>query len=54
MASKIFADEMAIRDWLQSPSITLSGEAPLNLLDTDSGCRQVEHLLLGLAHGHFM
>ncbi|HVL69674.1 MAG TPA: antitoxin Xre/MbcA/ParS toxin-binding domain-containing protein [Vicinamibacterales bacterium] len=37
--------------WLRRPNRALGGEAPLALLDTDAGARQVEALLGRLEHG---
>lgn len=38
-------------DWLQEPNRALGGRTPLQQLDTDPGARQVEDLLLRIAHG---
>jgi len=37
--------------WLQRPNRALANETPLSQLDTDIGSRQVETLLLRIAHG---
>lgn len=37
--------------WLLAANRALGGPAPLDLLDTDLGARQVEDLLLRIAHG---
>ena len=37
--------------WLHRPNRALGGEAPLGQLDTDLGARQVEDVLLRIAHG---
>jgi putative toxin-antitoxin system antitoxin component (TIGR02293 family) len=37
--------------WLRAPNAALGGEAPLSRLDTDLGARQVEDVLLRIAHG---
>lgn len=39
--------------WLKAPNRALGGEAPLELLDTDGGCRQVEAILGRIEHGVF-
>ncbi|HEU4577887.1 MAG TPA: antitoxin Xre-like helix-turn-helix domain-containing protein [Polyangiaceae bacterium] len=39
------------RLWLKRPSRALGGEAPLTLLDTDVGARQVEEALLRIVYG---
>jgi putative toxin-antitoxin system antitoxin component (TIGR02293 family) len=49
----IFATDDAVSDWLSKPEATLNGAAPLDLLDTDLGSREVENLLRALAYGHF-
>lgn len=37
--------------WLQRPNRALGGRAPLELLDTDAGSRQVEDVLGRIEHG---
>jgi len=37
--------------WLRRPTAPLGGHAPLDLLDTDIGTREVERLLDRVAHG---
>jgi putative toxin-antitoxin system antitoxin component (TIGR02293 family) len=37
--------------WLQTPNRALGGEAPLDLLDTDTGARLVEDVLGRIAYG---
>ena len=39
------------RRWLHSPNRALGSRAPLELLDTDLGVRQVDELLARIAHG---
>ena len=39
--------------WLRTPNRALAGAAPLALLDTDLGSRQVEELLGRIEHGVF-
>ncbi|PZW47106.1 putative toxin-antitoxin system antitoxin component (TIGR02293 family) [Humitalea rosea] len=46
-----FADPARAHAWLRRPTTALGGEAPLDLLDTDPGARQVESLLGRIAHG---
>lgn len=50
-AEDTFADPARAHAWLRRPTTALGGEAPLDLLDTDPGCRQVETLLGQIAHG---
>lgn len=37
--------------WLRRPTKALEGDAPLALLDTNEGAREVEHLLHRIDHG---
>ncbi len=37
--------------WLRRPTAPLGGHAPIDLLDTDIGTREVERLLARIAHG---
>jgi putative toxin-antitoxin system antitoxin component (TIGR02293 family) len=46
-----FGDPAKAHAWLRRPSSLLDGEAPLDRLDTDFGCRQVESILDRIAHG---
>jgi len=48
---QVFGSREKAHDWLRRPSTALAGEAPLHLLDTDEGTRQVEALLLRIGHG---
>ncbi|GGJ37167.1 hypothetical protein GCM10011320_51050 [Neoroseomonas lacus] len=50
-AETAFADRVRAGIWLRRPTTTLGGEAPLDLLDTEIGARQVETLLGRIAHG---
>jgi len=50
-AEETFADPARAHVWLRRQTTALGGEAPLDLLDTDPGCRQVETLLGQIAHG---
>lgn len=51
LAEETFGDASRAATWLRRPTAALDGEAPLNLLDTDVGCRMVENLLGRIAHG---
>tara|TARA_R110002050_G_scaffold56892_3_gene128043 strand:- start:697 stop:879 length:183 start_codon:yes stop_codon:yes gene_type:complete len=51
---EIFTTDEAFRHWIKSPAIVLDGQAPLDLLDTGIGTREVESLLHGISHGHVM
>jgi len=50
-AEEMFGARDKARLWLRRPNQALGGEAPLELLDTDTGTRQVETLLLRIGHG---
>ena len=51
MAANTFGDQHKAGIWLRRPSAVLSGERPLDLLDTDAGTRMVENLLGRIDHG---
>lgn len=52
LARDLFTSDEAISVWLSQPDASLDGDAPLDLLDTELGAREVENLLRALAHGH--
>lgn len=54
LAKRIFTDDDAIAQWLVNPAPGLRSVAPIDLLDTDVGAREVEALLHGIAHGNFI
>ncbi len=49
----LFTTDEAVSEWLSKPESALGDMAPLDLLDTDLGAREVENLLRALAYGHF-
>lgn len=51
LAEEIFGDSQKAASWLRRPNRALVNESPLRQLDTDIGVRQVENLLLRIAHG---
>lgn len=51
VAEETFGDRGKAATWLRRPTSILSGEAPLDLLDTEEGAREVESLLGRIAHG---
>jgi putative toxin-antitoxin system antitoxin component (TIGR02293 family) len=51
LATAVFGDEEAAREWLRSPNIGLGNQVPLDLLSTDAGAREVEDLLGRIEHG---
>ncbi|MBW4532632.1 MAG: DUF2384 domain-containing protein [Pleurocapsa minor HA4230-MV1] len=52
-AQELFEDQIETQRWLSTPKIALENKTPLEILDTDSGCRQVEQILLQAAYGVF-
>ena len=50
-AVEVLGSEDKASRWLHTPNRALDGEAPLTLLDTDLGARQVEDLLGRIEHG---
>jgi len=50
-AFDVFGTEDNAATWLRRPNRALGGEAPIHLLDTDVGARQVEDTLGRLEHG---
>jgi putative toxin-antitoxin system antitoxin component (TIGR02293 family) len=50
-AVEVLGSEDKASRWLHTPNRALGGEAPLTLLDTDLGARQVEDLLGRIEHG---
>jgi putative toxin-antitoxin system antitoxin component (TIGR02293 family) len=50
----LFRTDEAVSEWLFKPDSSLGNIAPLDLLDTDLGAREVESLLRALGHGHFV
>lgn len=54
LARTLFTTDVAVSQWLSSPAPALDGLLPLDLLDTDTGAREVEATLHGIAHGNVM
>jgi len=50
-AFSVFGEEDKAATWLARPNRALNGEAPIHLLDTDVGARQVEDILGRIEHG---
>jgi len=50
-AEVTFGDPAKAHIWLRRPTTALGDHAPLDLLDTDIGAREVETLLTSIAHG---
>lgn len=51
LAAGVFGSDEKGTLWLRRPNRALGGDAPLSLLDTDLGARQVEDTLGRVAHG---
>jgi putative toxin-antitoxin system antitoxin component (TIGR02293 family) len=54
LARKIFTTDEAVSEWLGLAAPALDGAAPVDLLDTDTGAREVEAVLQGIAYGNVM
>jgi putative toxin-antitoxin system antitoxin component (TIGR02293 family) len=52
-AAAVLGGEAKAAAWLRRPNRALEGRAPLELLDSDLGARQVEDLLGRIEHGIF-
>jgi putative toxin-antitoxin system antitoxin component (TIGR02293 family) len=52
-ASEVLGGREQAERWLHTPNRALSGQMPLELLDTDLGSRQVEEILGRIEHGVF-
>ena len=50
-AEETFGDERKAHTWLRRETSALGGSAPLDLLDTEEGAREVEAVLIRIAHG---
>lgn len=51
LAEDAFGSEEKASRWLRRPTSALDGEAPLSLLDTEEGAREVEMILTRIEHG---
>lgn len=51
LAEEVFGSREKAAGWLHRPNRALGNAIPLRYLDTDLGTRQVEDLLLRIAHG---
>lgn len=52
-AVETLGSDVKAQRWMAEPNTALGGAAPLDLLDTDIGARQVEDTLLRIDHGMF-
>src|SRR6185312_15900492 len=53
LARRVFATDRAVAQWLLKRDSALGSVAPIDMLDTEIGGREVEDLLISLAHGQF-
>lgn len=51
LAEQVLGSREKATSWLHRPNRALAGVAPLHHLDTDVGAREVEDLLIRIAHG---
>ena len=51
LATHIFEDKALTMRWLQRSQPGLAGKVPLEMLDTEPGCRDVRKLLTQIEHG---
>lgn len=51
IAEEAFGDKAKANSWLRRPLAALSGEAPLDLAETETGARVIETLLAKIAWG---
>lgn len=54
LARRVFTTDRAVGQWLFKRDSALGSVAPIDLLDTEVGGREVEDLLLSLSHGQFV
>ncbi len=53
LALEVFEDEDSAREWLRTPQIGINNRVPLQLVGTEAGFQEVEHLLGRIEHGVF-
>lgn len=51
IACEVLEDEDKAREWLRRPQVGLGGKAPLHLLHTEAGSKEVEDLLWRIEYG---
>jgi putative toxin-antitoxin system antitoxin component (TIGR02293 family) len=54
LGRSIFSTDDAVAEWLRAPTPALGGIKPIDLLDTDTGAREIEAVLHGIAYGNVM
>lgn len=52
-AEELFEDLVETQRWLSTAKTVLENKTPLEVLGTDSGCRQVEQMLMQASYGVF-
>lgn len=53
MALDLFKNEEVATKWLNSPNVSLGGEAPINYISNEYGAREVENVLVRIKYGDF-
>lgn len=53
LAERVFGDERKAETWLQRPSVSLSGQKPIDLLKDELGAAVVREMLERIDHGIF-
>lgn len=54
LGRSIFSTDGAVAEWLRAPAPALNGIKPIDLVDTDTGAREIEAVLHGMAYGNVM
>ena len=54
LAESVYGSRERALAWLRNPHARLDGRAPLSILNTDTGSRIVEELLLQIDEGMFI
>ena len=54
LARKVFTTDVAVSEWLALPAPALHGAAPIDMIDTEMGAREVEALIQGIVYGNVM
>jgi hypothetical protein len=54
LRASIFTDDVTALEWLLSPAPALGGAIPAERLHTEEGRRELESVILGIAHGNFL
>jgi putative toxin-antitoxin system antitoxin component (TIGR02293 family) len=50
---RIVPDDKAAEKWMLTPAAPLNNVAPIDLLDTEAGAREVVAFIIGIGHGNF-